>query len=53
MTAFSIEKLTSDAREIRRAFLKMHYEAKAGHLGSGPYIARIEDEQLVLAALVE
>lgn len=35
MTAFSIDKLTNDAREIRRAFLKMHYEAKAGHLGSG------------------
>jgi transketolase len=35
MTAFSNEKLIGDAREIRRAFLKMHYEAKAGHLGSG------------------
>lgn len=35
MRPVSFPKLTSDALEIRRAFLKMHYEAKAGHLGSG------------------
>jgi transketolase len=28
-------ELVADARSIRRAFLKMHYEAKAGHLGTG------------------
>jgi transketolase len=35
MTRRSPAELTADARSIRRAFLKMHYEAKAGHLGTG------------------
>jgi len=35
MKQVSYPKLTDDALQIRRAFLKMHFEAKAGHLGSG------------------
>lgn len=35
MNMVSLEQLEKDALEIRRAFLKMHYEAKAGHIGSG------------------
>ena len=35
MRDVSFPTLTHDALEIRRAFLKMHYEAKAGHIGSG------------------
>jgi transketolase len=31
----SLPDLVSDAVAIRRKFLKMHYEAKAGHLGTG------------------
>jgi transketolase len=29
------ERLRADARTIRKKLLKMHYEAKAGHIGSG------------------
>jgi transketolase len=35
MSARSLAELGADARSIRRKFLKMHYEAKAGHLGTG------------------
>ena len=35
MSARPLSELTLDARSIRRAFLRMHYEAKAGHLGTG------------------
>jgi transketolase len=28
-------ELASDARSIRRAFLRMHYDAKSGHIGTG------------------
>lgn len=30
-----LAKLETSARAIRRQFLRMHYEAKAGHIGSG------------------
>ena len=29
------EELRADALAIRRLFLRMHYEARAGHIGSG------------------
>ena len=35
MRATSLEQLERDALAVRRAFVKMHYEAKAGHIGSG------------------
>jgi len=35
MSVRSLVDLGRDARSIRRKFLKMHYEAKAGHLGTG------------------
>ncbi|HVZ33025.1 MAG TPA: transketolase [Polyangiaceae bacterium] len=35
MKEVSHPQLKADALAVRRAFLKMHYEAKAGHLGSG------------------
>jgi|HubBroStandDraft_4_1064222.scaffolds.fasta_scaffold111530_2 transketolase len=35
MSVRSLAELGADARSIRRKFLKMHYEAKAGHLGTG------------------
>jgi len=35
MTPRTLSELADDARSIRRKFLKMHYEAKAGHLGTG------------------
>ncbi|HEX4447772.1 MAG TPA: transketolase [Polyangiaceae bacterium] len=31
----TLPELVADARSIRRAFLKMHYEARAGHVGTG------------------
>lgn len=35
MRVTSLEQLERDALAVRRAFVKMHYEAKAGHIGSG------------------
>jgi transketolase len=35
MSRRPLSELESDALSIRRIFLKMHYEAKAGHLGTG------------------
>jgi transketolase len=35
MSGRTASELAGDARSIRRAFLKMHYEAKSGHLGTG------------------
>jgi transketolase len=35
MRDVSYPQLNNDALQIRRAFLKMHFEAKAGHIGSG------------------
>ena len=34
MRATSLEQLERDALTVRRAFVKMHYEAKAGHIAA-------------------